>query len=44
MGEPGVSRIVSVKVNDSAIARSDALSQKTMRPTADGQAPAGAVA
>ena len=44
MGEPGVSRIVSVKVNDSAIARSDALQQKTVRPTADGQAPKGAVA
>jgi chromosome segregation protein len=44
MGEPGVSRIVSVKVNDSAIARSDALQQKTVRPIADGQAPTGAVA
>jgi chromosome segregation protein len=31
MGEPGVSRIVSVKVNDNAVARSDALAQKSGR-------------
>jgi hypothetical protein len=42
MGEPGVSRIVSVKVNDNAIARSDTVSQKSMRPPADGQSPKGA--
>jgi chromosome segregation protein len=32
MGEPGVSRLVSVKVNDNAVARSDTLAQKSMRP------------
>ncbi|HEX6275207.1 MAG TPA: chromosome segregation protein SMC [Polyangiaceae bacterium] len=31
MGEPGVSRIVSVKVNDNAVARSDTLAQKGAR-------------
>ncbi len=34
MGEPGVSRLVSVKVNENAVARSDALSQVTREPPA----------
>ncbi|HVR20440.1 MAG TPA: chromosome segregation protein SMC [Polyangiaceae bacterium] len=44
MGEPGVSRLVSVKVNDSAVARSDTLAQKSGRAVGDGQseAPTGA--
>jgi chromosome segregation protein len=41
MGEPGVSRIVSVKVNDNAIARSDTLAQKAGRE-GQSQAPTGA--
>jgi chromosome segregation protein len=44
MGEPGVSRIVSVKVNDNAISRSDTLAQKSARTGGEAQsdAPAGA--
>ena len=38
MGEPGVSRIVSVKVNDAAVSRSDALSQAGHAPVRDTQA------
>jgi chromosome segregation protein len=35
MGEPGVSRIVSVKVNENAVSRSDSLAhQHTVRSTA----------
>jgi chromosome segregation protein len=43
MGEPGVSRIVSVKVNDNAVARSDTLAQKSGRlGEGQSQAPSGA--
>jgi chromosome segregation protein len=42
MGEPGVSRIVSVKVNDNAVARSDTLAQKSGRSDGQSQAPTGA--
>jgi chromosome segregation protein len=42
MGEPGVSRIVSVKVNDNAVARSDTLAQKSGRGDGQTQAPTGA--
>jgi len=40
MGEPGVSRIVSVKVNENAVARSDNLAQ-TSREAATETADAG---
>ncbi|HEX3854528.1 MAG TPA: hypothetical protein VHW01_26375, partial [Polyangiaceae bacterium] len=47
MGEPGVSRIVSVKVNDAAVARSETLSATTqssqMRDTNAPSEPAQAV-
>jgi chromosome segregation protein len=33
MGEPGVSRVVSVKVNENAVARSDALAAHSPRDT-----------
>jgi len=39
MGEPGVSRIVSVKVNESAVSRSDALAGSALQPR-DSAAPA----
>jgi hypothetical protein len=39
MGEPGVSRIVSVKVNDSAVARSETLSATTTHQMRDANAP-----
>jgi len=40
MGEPGVSRIVSVKVNEKAVARSDAYIGQTIAPREASETPA----
>jgi chromosome segregation protein len=42
MGEPGVSRLVSVKINDNAVARSDTLAQKSARASGDAESDAAA--
>jgi chromosome segregation protein len=42
MGEPGVSRVVSVKVNENAVSRSDALSGHSVRDTDKPASGAGA--